>query len=761
MQSADPALQKGAFDALAVVAEGCSEHIRKKHLRNFLQYIDSGIKVDHQAVRSAALYALGQFFEFLQPDINEFAGSILPVLFGYLEQACVDMVAHPDKKMTRGLDRVFYALEISCENLESKLTPYLEPLLKQMFFLIDPAKTLPVKMKQYAISAIGAVANAVKAGIVPFFEEIITPLKTYLTVPPAGELNGGDGKPAHLEEDAITLLTQSMDTLGCLARAVGPTNFIPSLAEECCKLGIELQQKYDDPDVRKAAFGLYGAVAFVAKENMAAALPGLVEQMLVSATSTEGVSLEMKNDSSAGLPLEELSDPDESGDEEVGLNGADSSVGDLEQIKAINVENSYKEEKETAIESLKELCVSCGPEAFLPYLPKCLEDVWPLVEYPHEDVKRVAIEAVTHFTAAYYIKLPKGGAGDLDRFNELATTKLIPKLLKLIKEDDSVNVVCTCLDMLAELLKTCGPPIVAIPGYPEEIVKCVHLVMKAECACMDSDTAEDLNGGYDDVSEEAEQDELVFEYAGDILPSLGIALNDSGKFAVYFAGILPHLLKRAKRNATTAEKSFAAGSIAECMKPLAGNLDRFINHVLQVFQSLIHDEDDDVRNNSVFGLGELALHGGPSMHAHFPAILQTLSKLIGHEQAPRVQDQVVGAVCRLIVANKDLVPLQDVLPVVMSKLPLREDFDEYLPVYKMIQVLFADGNPMIKEAIPLIVKFSVDLQNTTEEYEREKVIPELIASLRLLVGTFPTEIKALLATYEPSQTASLVKELNM
>ena len=46
---------------------------------------------------------------------------------------------------------------------------------------------------------------------------------------------------------------------------VGPTNFVPSLAEECCKLGIELMQQNDDPDVRKAAFTLFGAVAFVAK----------------------------------------------------------------------------------------------------------------------------------------------------------------------------------------------------------------------------------------------------------------------------------------------------------------------------------------------------------------------------------------------------------------------------------------------------------------------------------------------------------------
>ena len=38
-------------------------------------------------------------------------------------------------------------------------------------------------------------------------------------------------------------------------------------------------QQNDDPDVRKAAFSLFGAVAFVAKGNMESILPGLVEQM--------------------------------------------------------------------------------------------------------------------------------------------------------------------------------------------------------------------------------------------------------------------------------------------------------------------------------------------------------------------------------------------------------------------------------------------------------------------------------------------------
>ena len=38
-------------------------------------------------VRNAALYMLGQFSEYIQPEISEYAGDILPVLFQYLDTA--------------------------------------------------------------------------------------------------------------------------------------------------------------------------------------------------------------------------------------------------------------------------------------------------------------------------------------------------------------------------------------------------------------------------------------------------------------------------------------------------------------------------------------------------------------------------------------------------------------------------------------------------------------------------------------------------
>jgi hypothetical protein len=45
------------------------------------------------------------------------------------------------------------------------------------------------------------------------------------------------------------------------------------------------------------------------------------------------------------------------------------------------------------------------------------------------------------------------------------------------------------------------------------------------------------------------------------------------------------------------------------MEPLDGVLEPFVPHLYTTFTTLMRDSDSEVRNNSVFGLGELVLHG--------------------------------------------------------------------------------------------------------------------------------------------------------
>jgi hypothetical protein len=53
-----------------------------------------------------------------------------------------------------------------------------------------------------------------------------------------------------------------------------------------------------------------------------------------------------------------------------------------------------------------------------------------------------------------------------------------------------------------------------------------------------------------------------------------------------------------------------------------------VESLLNMFMNLSRDEDEDVRNNAVFGAGELALHGGQVRHLFQSNNLSVISSCI-------------------------------------------------------------------------------------------------------------------------------------
>ena len=81
--------------------------------------------------------------------------------------------------------------------------------------------------------------------------------------------------------------------------------------------------------------------------------------------------------------------------------------------------------------------------------------------------------------------------------------------------------------------------------------------------------------------------------------------------------------------------------VVDCLKI------EYMTFNFQLFIRFMNDANKDVRNNAIFGLGELALNAGPGvMVQHYPTILQTLSNHLSKGDEARCVDQIVGAVCR-------------------------------------------------------------------------------------------------------------------
>lgn len=200
------------------------------------------------------------------------------------------------------------------------------------------------------------------------------------------------------------------------------------------------------------------------------------------------------------------------------------------------------------------------------------------------------------------------------------------------------------------------------------------------------------------------------------------------------------------------------GVLSECFAALKEQTQTWFDTLLPILLSCVQDRNDEVRNNTIFGLGELVMNAGEIAFKYFPQILSTLSHCVANEQHAGVIDNVCGALSRIILSNPSLVPLQEVLPVFIRYLPLREDFDENLAVFKCLTLVYQQGNDTL---IPLMDKIAaISLQALAKKQysssEAETIIRELVQQIR---QNFPNQFNAA-ANTDPEITAFVQQNFN-
>ena len=87
---------------------------------------------------------------------------------------------------------------------------------------------------------------------------------------------------------------------------------------------------------------------------------------------------------------------------------------------------------------------------------------------------------------------------------------------------------------------------------------------------------------------------------------------------------------------------------------------------------------------------------------------------------------------RMIVANRNLVPISEVLPVVFAHLPLKEDYEEYHMVFKCILELYNAGEILIKESMSKILLLCASIYETDMDKESDETRPLLEQLVRVV-----------------------------
>ncbi|KAM6200920.1 importin-4 [Rhynchocyon petersi] len=673
LQSTSPYQRKAGFLVLAVLSDGAGDHIRQRLLPPLLQIVCKGLEDPSQVVRNAALFALGQFSENLQPHISNYSGEVMPLLLAYLKSVPSGHAHH--------LAKACYALENFVENLGSKVQPYLPELMDCMLQpLRNPSSP---RVKELAVSALGAIATAAQATLLPYFPAIMECLREFL-------LTG--------HEDLQPVRIQSLETLGVLARAVGEP--MRPLAEECCQLGLGLCDQVDDPDLRRCTYSLFAALSGLMGEGLAPHLPKITTLMLLSLRSTEGI-VPQYDGSSSFL----LFDDESEGEEEEELMEEDMEEEEDSEISGYSVENAFFDEKEDACAALGEISVNTSV-AFLPYMESVFEEVFKLLECPHLNVRKAAHEALGQFCCALHKACQSCPSEPNTAALQATLARVVPSYVQAISGERERQVVMAVLEALTGVLRGCGIVALQPPGRLAELCGVLKAVLQRKIACQDTDEDEEEEEDQPDLTPQAEYDAMLLEHAGEAIPALAAAAGGDA-FAPFFAGFLPLLLCKTKQGCTVAEKSFAVGTLAESIQGLGAASAQFVSRLFPVLLSNAREADPEVRSNAIFGLGVLAEHGGrPAQEypQHFPKLLGLLLPLLARERHDRVRDNICGALARLLMASPMRKPEPQVLAALLHALPLKEDMEEWVTIGRLFSFLHQSSPDQVIDVAPELLR---------------------------------------------------------
>ncbi|KAM6971252.1 importin-4 [Tautogolabrus adspersus] len=722
LASDNPYQKKGGLLCLAVLAEGCADYIRTKMLSSVLQTVCQSLSDSNQVVRSAGLFALGQFSEHLQPEVSKYCAELMPLLLGYLSSLNQANVGHVTK--------AFYALENFMENLGADIEPYLPTLMETMLSALNNTDNL--KIKELAVSAIGAIANAAKELLVPYFPPVIESLKGFLTT---------------TTEEMRSLQTQSLDTLSVLARTIGKDVFSP-LAAECVQLGLNLTDTIDDPDLRRCTYSLYSAVSTVSPECLTPHLTAITTVMLLALKSNEGITAHLEEDKTFVL-LDE--DDDDDHEEKAGDQILEEEPEtDVHDVAGFSVENAYIDEKEDACEALGEIAFSTGA-AFQPFLESSFQQVYEMRDFPHEDVRRAAFGAMGQFCRSQFIVWRDNPT----EANHQALLKLLDVVLtcfvETVQTEPERQVVMGVLETLNNVVKTCKEEVFKNPSRLKEISHLIRDVLKKKTVCQD--------GGGDEAEDEdqqAEYDAMLQEFAGEGIPLVASSVP-ADSFAPFLNDLLPLIMSKAKSTCTVADRSFSLGTIGEILQALAsvsggqGVAGRLSNRLLPVLVAGVRDSDAEVRNNSVFGLGCLAQAAGSIGVSDYPMMLSVFSNMLTKESDLRVIDNLCGALCRMIMSNVEAVPLEQVLPALVAHLPLKEDMEENKTVFSCLAMLYTHSPVLVVKLMkPIVASSPHVLGNKKVDEDTQNILAMLIkefaqhhsADFQAAVTSLPREQQA-------------------
>ncbi|KAH9771467.1 Importin N-terminal domain-containing protein [Citrus sinensis] len=354
------------------------------------------------------------------------------------------------------------------------------------------------------------------------------------------------------------------------------------------------------------------------------------------------------------------------------------------------------------------------------------------------DEKAAATQALDILTAAHAI-FQSHNEGPAKAREILDTVMNI--FIRTMTEDDDKDVVAQACTSIVEIINDYG--YMAVEPYMSRLVDATLLLLREESTCQQPDNDSDIEDD-DDTA----HDEVIMDAVSDLLPAFAKSMGPH--FAPIFAKLFDPLMKFAKSSRPLQDRTMVVATLAEVARDMGSPIAAYVDRVMPLVLKELASPDAMNRRNAAFCVGELCKNGGE----YYGDILRGLYPLFGDsEPDDAVRDNAAGAVARMIMVNPQSIPLNQVLPVLLKVLPLKEDFEESMAVYNCISTLVLSSNPQILSLVPELVNLFAEVVVSPEESSEVK--SQVGMAFSHLISLYGQQMQPLLSNLSPAHATAL------
>ncbi|KAM0948917.1 putative importin-beta domain, armadillo-like helical, importin beta family [Dioscorea sansibarensis] len=689
----NPKYREASVTALGVISEGCFE-LLKDRLEHALHMVLGALKDQEHMVRGAASFALGQFAEHLQPDIISHYQSVLPCILNALEDSSDDVK-----------EKSYYALAALCEEMGEEILPYLDPLMGR---LVASLQSSPRNLQETCMSAIGSIAVAAEEAFIPYAEKVLELMKSFMVL---------------TNDEDLRSRARATELVGIIAMDVGRMRMEPILPPfiEAALSGFALEFT----ELREYTHGFFSNIAEILGDGFAQYLPHVVPLAFSSCNLDDGSAVDI----------------DDSDSIENGFGGvsSDDDTNDGPRVRNISIRTGVLDEKAAATQAIGMFALHTKA-SYAPYLEESIKILVRHSGYFHEDVRLQAIISLKHILTALRF-IPPGYADVSEKQKEVFDT-VMNIYIKTMTEDDDKQVVAQACMSVAEIVKECG--YTAIESYMLQLADATLKLLCGESSCQQLESDSDEG--------EIDHDEDLMDAVSDLLPAFAKAMGPH--FEPIFARLFDPLMKFAKVPHPPQDRTMVVACLAEVAQEMGSPISTYVDRIMPLALKELSSSDATNRRNAAFCVGELCKNGVTTALKYYGDVLRALYPLFSDSEPDNaVRDNAAGAVARMIMVQPQSVPLNQVLPVFLKALPLKEDREESMTVYNCIYNLILSSSPQVLPLVPEMVHIFAQVVVSPEETNEVKT--QIGLAFSHLMSLYGQQMQPILSSLSPVHANAL------